>query len=71
MGQQDVYDYLKENKTAWLSARDIAEGLNASLGSVTNNLKKLRESKQIYFRMNDRTIKPAGKKKIYEYKFKR
>jgi DNA-binding MarR family transcriptional regulator len=71
MGQQDVYEYLKKNKSKWLSARDIAAGLKASLGSVTNNLKKLRESKQIYFRMNDRTIKPAGKKKIYEYKFKR
>ncbi len=71
MGQQDVYDFLKKNRTKWMSARDIAEGLKASLGSVTNNLKKLRESKQIFFRMNDRTIKPAGKKKIYEYKFKR
>ena len=71
MGQQDVYDFLKRNKKKWMSARDIAVGLKASLGSVTNNLKKLRESKQIYFRMNDRTIKPAGKKKIYEYKFKR
>jgi hypothetical protein len=71
MGQQDVYDFLKNNKTKWMSARDISGGLKASLGSVTNNLKKLRESKQIYFRMNDRTIKPAGKKKIYEYKFKK
>ena len=71
MGQQDVYDFLKNNRTKWMSARDIAQGLKASLGSVTNNLKKLRESKQIFFRMNDRTIKPAGKKKIYEYKFKR
>ena len=71
MGQRDVYDYLKENKNKWMSARDIAVGLQASLGSVTNNLKKLRESKQLFSRMNDRTIKPAGKKKIYEYKFKR
>lgn len=71
MGQQDVYDFLKNNKTRWMSARDIAGGLKASLGSVTNNLKKLRESKQIFFRMNDRTIKPAGKKKIFEYRFKR
>jgi hypothetical protein len=70
MGQQDVYDFLRHNKSKWMSARDISACLKASLGSVTNNLKKLRESKQVYFRMNDRTIKPAGKKKIYEYKFK-
>lgn len=71
MGQQDTYAFLKEHKDKWFSSREISKGLNASLGSVTNNLKKLRESKQILSRMVDRKIRPAGKRKIYEYKYKK
>jgi hypothetical protein len=71
MGQQDTYAFLKEHKDKWFSSRDMAKGMGASLGSITNNLKKLRESKQIMFRKTDRLIKPAGRKKIYEYKYKK
>ena len=70
MGQQEVYNFIKQNKNRWMSSRIISKEMNASLGSVTNNLCKLRKSNIIYYRRKDREIKPAGRKRIYEYKFK-
>jgi len=51
MGQQEVYDFLKKNKTSWFSSKEIAKKLKVSIGSVTNSLKRLRESKQVLFRV--------------------
>lgn len=42
MGQFEVADWIKDNPNKWHSAKDIAKGLNNSIGSVTNNLKKIR-----------------------------
>jgi len=47
MGQQEVYDFLKKNKRKWFTSKEIAEGLLVSIGSVTNNLKKLRKTNSI------------------------
>jgi Mn-dependent DtxR family transcriptional regulator len=44
MGQQEVYDFLKNHRKVWFTSKDISEKLVLSLGSVTNNLKKLRKS---------------------------
>jgi len=63
MGQQEVYNFLKRNKNKWLSSREISEGLRASMGSVTNSLKKLRKGKVIDFKDSER-------KNQFEYKFK-
>lgn len=68
MGQQDVYEFLKKNKRKWMCVREIAGKMNGSLGSVTNNLKKLRESKRIHFRMSKAKVGHV-KRKIYEYMF--
>ena len=46
MGQQEVFNFLKKNKGRWFTSKDIARGLNVSLGSVTNNLKKLRKTER-------------------------
>ncbi len=68
MGQQEVYDFLKKNKTSWFSSKEIAKKLKVSIGSVTNSLKRLRESKQVLFRVKK---KDPMSRKIYEYKFKK
>jgi len=71
MGQQDVYSYLRKNKRKWFISKEIAKGLKASIGSVTTSLKRLRESKQVLFRITKLESKKAGKRKVYEYKFKK
>jgi Mn-dependent DtxR family transcriptional regulator len=64
MGQQDIYDYLKDNKKNWFTSRDISAELDVSIGSVTNCLRKLRMSKSVHFRGSDN-------RNQFEYKFKR
>ncbi|MBS3110236.1 HTH domain-containing protein [Candidatus Woesearchaeota archaeon] len=68
MGQQEVYDFLKKNKKMWFSSKDIAKKLKVSIGSVTNSLKRLRESKQVLFKIKK---KEPMARKIFEYKFKK
>ncbi|MBU0756856.1 MAG: winged helix-turn-helix domain-containing protein [Nanoarchaeota archaeon] len=53
MGQQEVYDFLKKNKKDWFTSKDIAERLDVSIGSVTNNLKKLRKSGSVKFKFDN------------------
>jgi len=61
MGQQEVYDYLKKNRRKWFTSKAISKELKVSIGSVTNCLKKLRESRAIDFRETKR-------KNQFEYK---
>jgi Mn-dependent DtxR family transcriptional regulator len=64
MGQQEVYNFLKRNKTKWFFSKDISKRLKVSIGSVTNCLKKLRENKAINFKGTER-------KNQFKYRFKR
>lgn len=64
MGQQEVYDFLKKNKSRWFTSKEIKQKLNVSLGSVTNNLAKLRRRKEVF-------AKPSGNRNEYKYKFKK
>jgi len=59
---------ISRNKKMWFSSKDIAKKLKVSIGSVTNSLKRLRESKQVLFRIKK---KEPLSRKIYEYKFKK
>lgn len=68
MGQQEVYDFLRKNKLKWFSSKDIAKKLDVSVGSVTNSLRRLRESKQVFYRVNRRD---GSNRKVYEYKYKK
>jgi len=52
----------------WFSSKDIAKKLKVSIGSVTNSLKRLRESKQVLFKIKK---KEPMARKIFEYKFKK
>jgi len=50
MGQQEVYDFLKKHKGKWFTSKEIANGLKASVGSVTTCLQKLRDSSAVSFK---------------------
>ena len=63
MGQQEVYSFLNENKGKWFTSKDIAQGLKVSLGSVTNNLKKLRKTEKDILK-----YKLVGNKYYYMFK---
>jgi Mn-dependent DtxR family transcriptional regulator len=64
MGQQEIYDFLKDNKIKWFTSRDISDGLDVSIGSVTNCLRKLRESRSVQY-------KESGHRNQFQYKFKK
>ncbi|MBW2996018.1 hypothetical protein KY332_01825 [Candidatus Woesearchaeota archaeon] len=64
MGQQDIYDFLKDNKRKWFTSKHISKELLVSIGSVTNCLRKLRLSRSVNFRNSDH-------RNQFEYKFKR
>ena len=49
MGQEDMFDFLRERPNRWFTSKEIAKALNLSKGSVTCNLKKLRKSRAISF----------------------
>ncbi|MFH1641980.1 MAG: HTH domain-containing protein [Nanoarchaeota archaeon] len=63
MGQQEVYDFLKNNRNSWFTSKEITNKLNISLGSVTMSLKKLRQSGILHHRF-------TGKRNLYEYRYK-
>ena len=63
MGQQEVYIFLKKNKNKWFFSKEISKELDASIGSVTNCLKKLRENNAINF-------KGTKRKNQFKYRFK-
>ena len=64
MGQQEVYSFLKRKKKRWFLSKDISKELGASIGSVTNCLKKLRVNKAI-------TFKGTKRKNQFKYRFKK
>ena len=67
MGQQEVYTLLKKHKTKWFTSKEIANKLNASVGSVTTCLKKLRDSSAVSFKYPN---KSGQGKNSYIYKFR-
>ena len=68
MGQQDVYDFLKNHPQEWLTSKQISQGINQSVGSVTVCLKKLRNRNEIHYKQSE---KRKGKRNQYLYKFKK
>jgi len=67
MGQQEVYTFLKRNKSKWFTSKSIANKLNSSLGSITTCLKKLRDSSAVSFKYPH---KSGQGKNSYVYKFR-
>ncbi len=68
MGQQDVYNFLKDNPNDWFTSRDISKGIKISIGSVTVCLKKLREKNEVQHKSVGNAYR---RKKQYQYKFKK
>ena len=64
MGQQEVFDFLKKNQKKWWTSKEIASELDASIGSVTTTLTKLRKMKDVQFKMS------KEKTNMYTYKYK-
>ena len=64
MGQQEVFNFLKRNSKNWFLSKEVSKRLGVSMGSVTNCLKKLRESNSIYY-------KETKRKNQFKYKFRR
>ena len=50
MSQQDIFNFLKEHNDRWFSAREINEYLHLSQGSISNNLKKLRQRNAVEYK---------------------
>lgn len=63
MGQQEVYNFLKENKSRWFTSKEISKETGVSIGSVTMSLKKLRKSQLIKY-------KNTGKRNEFHYMYK-
>ncbi len=64
MGQQEVFDFLRKNNKNWWPSKEIAKKLNASVGSVTTTLTKLRKRKEIQFK------KSKEKTNMYLYMYR-
>jgi len=64
MGQQEVFNFLKLNKGKWWSSKEIAAKLEASVGSVTTTLTKLRKRNEILHKMS------KIKTNMYLYKYR-
>jgi hypothetical protein len=71
MGQYEVYNFLKKNKTKWFTAREISKALSASFGSIGTNLKKMRDRGELLSKKIKTKVSSSGKKEVYAYKFKR
>ncbi|MBW2977906.1 hypothetical protein KY331_03615 [Candidatus Woesearchaeota archaeon] len=65
MGQQDVYDFLKKRKAKWFTSKEICQLLELSIGSVTNSLRKLRNSSIVHYKSD------SQRKNMFLYKYKR
>lgn len=63
MGQQEVFNFLKDNKGKWYTSKEISNHTQVSIGSVTMSLKKLRKSQMIKY-------KNSGKRNEYYYMYK-
>jgi transcription initiation factor IIE alpha subunit len=68
MGQQEVYNFLKEHPVEWFTSKEISKGINISIGSTTVSLKKLRENNEIQYKAIG---KKSGKRTQYSYRFKK
>lgn len=62
MSQQDIYNFLKQHPDRWFTAREINEYLKLSQGSISNNLKKLRQRNAVDYKRVEK------KGFIYKYK---
>ena len=70
MGQPEVYDFLKENKCKWFTAKEIMEFTTFSSGSVSVALRGLRKSDQVDHKIIKVDCGSGAKRGNYAYRFK-
>jgi len=58
MGQQEITQFLKENKNTKFTAIQLSERLGISISSVTVSLKKLRHRNEVKYTKEERWCKP-------------
>ena len=63
MGQQEVYDFLKNNPKSWFTSKEISTELGISIGSITACLKKLRKTETISY-------ENTGNRNEFKYRYK-
>ena len=51
LSQHDVLRFLRENKKRWFTANEISKEIKVNYNSTRQNLKKLRHSRDINFRI--------------------
>lgn len=71
MSQWDIYGFLKRNKEGWFTAKQLAEQLGASSGSVASCVRRLRKADLVACK----TVKWArpgmtNQKDIFAYRFR-
>ena len=68
MGQQEIIDLLSTSPGYWFMARDIHCCLDISLGTVLANLKKMRRSSAIRFKLV-KVKTDCGYRRVYIYSY--
>ena len=64
MGQQDVYQFLREHPGEWFTSKQINESIGISIGAIAESLRKMRVNDEIEYRGT------GCRGTRYQYKFK-
>jgi len=68
IGQQEINDFLKSDKTNWFQSKEIAKATDTEIASVTQCLKIMRNRNEIMFK-EIRIV--SLNRPIFMYRFKR
>jgi len=49
MGQDEVFQFLKDHPEEWFSCKEISQATCMSYGSITTSMKRLRECGEVLF----------------------
>jgi len=65
MGQQEVHEFMRENKEVWYTTKQLAKELKVNINVTANACRKLRRSGSLEF------VLDTSKPKAFIYRFKR
>ena len=71
MGQSEVYDFLKDHREEWFTARQISEKTGLSFGSVSVALKGLRKTDSVEYKKIITEGYKGSKRETFAYRFKK
>ena len=70
MSQEEILNYLEENKGKWLRAKEIIVALKMQYTRGIVNLKRLRKSNQVDFIMGTMKTERHGIRPVHLYRYK-